>query len=108
MVAIALDCTLLEHFAPAGVFAVNILREEQVDLSVRFAELPEGRFTGIGWREGLIGAPILDEVLAVLECRTVQSVDIGDHRVLIGEAIEVSAGEGRPLVFYASRYTGLQ
>ncbi len=108
MVAVAHDCTALEHFGSSGFYAVNILREEQIDLSVRFAQLPEGRFTGVAWREGVTAAPVLEGALAVLECRLVQSVDLGDHRVLIGEVVEVEAGEGRPLVFFGSAYTRLE
>ena len=108
MVSVAHDCTALDHFGSSGFYAVNILREDQVDLSVRFAELPEGRFTDVAWREGLTGAPVLDGVLAVLECRTVQSVDLGDHRVFIGEVIDVMISEGRPLVFFAGGYIRLE
>ena len=107
MVSIAHDCTILEHFGASGFYAVNILREEQIDLSVRFAELPEGRFTGVSWRSGALGAPVIDDVLAVLECRTVQSVDIGDHRVLIGQVVDAQINDGRPLIFFESGYTRL-
>ena len=108
MVAVAHDCTALDHFGSSGAYAVNILREDQLDLSIRFAQLPEGRFTGVDWREGVLRSPVLAGVLAVLECRTVQSVDLGDHRVLIGEVVEAEIGEGRPLVFFGSEYTRLR
>jgi flavin reductase (DIM6/NTAB) family NADH-FMN oxidoreductase RutF len=107
MVAVAHDCTALEHFGSSGYYAVNILREHHVHLSTRFAELPEGRFTGIAWQPGVTGAPLIEGVLAVIECKTVQSVDVGDHRVLIGEAVDVQFSEGRPLVFFGSGYTRL-
>src|SRR5258706_5618615 len=108
MVAIAHDCTFLNHFETSGFFAVNVLREEQVDLSIRFAQLPEGRFTGVAWRPGLTGSPVIENVLALLDCKTVQVLDVGDHRALIGEVVEVEIGEGRPLVFFGSEYTRLQ
>ena len=108
LVAVAHDCTILEHFGYSGFYAVNILREDQVDLSVRFAELPEGRFTGVPWSPGATGAPVIAGVLTVLECRTAQSVDVGDHRVLIGEVLEARVGDGRPLVFFGSGYTRLE
>src|SRR5262249_38074280 len=60
MVSIAHDCTILEHFGSSRAFAVNILREEQVDLSTRFSELPEGRFTGVPWKPGFTESPVLD------------------------------------------------
>jgi len=107
MVAIARDCTFLNHFESCLAFAVNILREDQRELSTRFAELPEGRFTGVAWRDTVSGSPWLDGALALLDCKTVQVLDTGDHRMLIGEVLEVAVGEGRPLIFYGSGYTGL-
>jgi flavin reductase (DIM6/NTAB) family NADH-FMN oxidoreductase RutF len=107
MVAIARDCTFLDHFESSGFFAVNILRESQVDLSIRFAHLPEGRFTGIAWTPGATGSPVLNGVLGVIDCVTVEVLDGGDHRVLIGRATDFFIGEGRPLIFFGGRYTGL-
>lgn len=107
MVAIARDCTFLEPFESSGFFAVNILREQQLDLSIRFAQLPEGRFAGISWTPAGTGSPVIDGVLGVIDCSTVELIDAGDHRVLIGRALDVRAGEGRPLVFFEGRYTRL-
>lgn len=107
MVAIDRTCTFLNVFETSGHYAVNILREDQRDLSVRFAELPEGRFTGVAWRAGATGSPWIEGVLSVLDCRTIQVLDAGDHRMLIGEAVEVGIGEGRPLVFFDSGYSSL-
>jgi flavin reductase (DIM6/NTAB) family NADH-FMN oxidoreductase RutF len=108
MVAIDRDCAVLSWFESNGHYAVNILRETQLNLSIRFAQLPEGRFTGIEWREGQTGSPILDGVLAVLDCRIMQVVDTGDHRVLVGEVVDVTIGEGQPLLFFASNYARLK
>ena len=108
MVAIDRDCAFLYLFESSGHYAVNILREEQRDLSTRFAQLPEGRFTGVEWTPGKTGSPMLEGVLGVLDCRTVQVIDAGDHRVLVGEVVDVAIGEGRPLVFFGSSYTKLE
>ncbi len=108
MVAIDRACSFLNTFESSSYYAVNILREEQSNLSVRFAKLPEGRFSGIAWQPGpSTGSPVLEDVLGVLECRTLQVIDAGDHRVLVGEVVEVRIGEGRPLVFFRSEYTRL-
>jgi len=108
MVAIDRICSFLRTFESTGYYAVHILREEQRDLSVRFAELPEGRFTGVPWQAGVVGAPVIAGVLGVIECRTIQIIDAGDHRMLIGQVVEVGIGEGRPLVFFRSGYTGIE
>ncbi len=108
MVAIDRDCTFLNVFETSGSYAVNILREDQLHLSIRFAQLPEGRFAGVAWSPGVTGSPLIDGVLGVLDCRTVEVLDAGDHRVLIGEAVEVEIGDGRPLVFFGSEYAALR
>ena len=108
MVAIDRSCAVLNSFEASGYYAVNILREEQRDLSIRFAQLPEGRFRGVEWTPGATGSPLLDGVLGVLDCRTIQVVDAGDHRVLVGEILGIAIGEGRPLVFFESDYRRLE
>jgi flavin reductase (DIM6/NTAB) family NADH-FMN oxidoreductase RutF len=107
MVAIARDCAFLTVFEDSGHFAVNILSEAQRDLSNRFAQLPEGRFTGVNWSHGVARSPLIEGSLAVIECKTMQVLDAGDHRVLIGEALAVQTGKGRPLIFYGSDYARL-
>jgi len=108
MVAIDRSCAVLAAFEASGYYAVNILREEQRAVSIRFAQLPEGRFQGIEWKAAETGSPILGGVLGVLECRTVQVVDAGDHRVLVGQVVGAVIGEGRPLVFFGSDYTKIE
>jgi flavin reductase (DIM6/NTAB) family NADH-FMN oxidoreductase RutF len=107
MVAIARDCTFIEHFESSGFFAVNILRQEQLDLSIRFAQLPEGRFQGLRWAPAATGSPILEDVLGWIDCVTEEVIDVGDHRVLIGRVTGVHAGHGRPLLFFRGRYARL-
>ena len=107
LVAVDRTCSLLETFEKSGHFAVNFLAESQRDLSIRFSELPEGRFTGVSWTPGVEGAPLLEAAIGSLECRTTQIIDAGDHRALIGEVIAATVREGDPLVFFRSGYTGL-
>jgi flavin reductase (DIM6/NTAB) family NADH-FMN oxidoreductase RutF len=109
LVLVAVDrvCSLLETFEKSGHFAINFLSESQRDLSVRFSELPEGRFEGVGWRAGAEGAPLIDGAIGAIECRTMQVIDAGDHRAMIGEAIAANIGEGEPLVFFRSGYRAL-
>jgi 4-hydroxyphenylacetate 3-hydroxylase, reductase component len=98
----------LEIFEKAGHFGVNFLSMEQQALSVRFSELPEGRFAGVSWSAGPLGSPRLDSALGWLECRTERIVDAGDHRAFIGEVVAAEAGGGAPLVYFRSGYTELR
>lgn len=107
MVAIGLQSKQLAGFENSDFFAVNILTEEQRHLSIRFAQAEEGRFNGFAWSPGQTGAPLFEGVLGIIECRTVNRFDAGDHRVLVGEAVAAEVREGRPLLYYQSGYAEL-
>jgi flavin reductase (DIM6/NTAB) family NADH-FMN oxidoreductase RutF len=110
LVLVAVDrvCSLLETFEKSGHFALNFLSQSQRNLSIRFSEIPEGRFTGVSWSPGVDGAPLIDSVIGSIQCRTTRIIDAGDHRALIGEAVAAGIGEGDPLVFFRSMYTMIQ
>jgi flavin reductase (DIM6/NTAB) family NADH-FMN oxidoreductase RutF len=108
LVAVDRACSLLETFEKSGHFALNFLSSDQRGLSVRFSELPEGRFAGVPWAPGAEGAPLIEGALGTIECRTTQIIDAGDHRALIGEVVAASVGEGEPLVFFRSRYSSIK
>jgi flavin reductase len=57
------------------------------------------------------GAPILDDALSALECRTYAVHDGGDHSILVGEVLAVFASPAAdlpgPLIYHAGRYRRL-
>lgn len=88
-------------------FAVNVLAEDQEALSRRFSELLHGRFDGIGFHRGVTGAPLLEDVVATLECEIRDRYPGGDHDIYVGEVIAGEVLAGRPLVYYRGGYTTL-
>ncbi len=91
----------------AGRFAVHFLAASQRAVSERFAlAIPtEEKFAGLSTRPGLGGVPILLGCLAVLECVVRSALDVGDHRLFVGEVLRQHLGEeGAPLLFYQSQY----
>ncbi len=91
----------------AGHFCVNVLAEEQRDLSRRFGSSGPDKFDGIRWSPASSGAPVLDGVLTWAACRLEASSMAGDHHIVIGLVTELGGcREGRPLLFYKGRYTG--
>jgi len=107
LVSIDLRNAKLGHFLSSGHFGVNILAEHQEDISRRFSQPSENRFDGIEWHTGPAGSPLLDGVLARIECTLVRSFDAGDHTVLLGEATHGAFREGNPLVYFNSAYRNL-
>ena len=54
-----------------------------------------------------IRAPVLDGVLAVMECAMHGSFDAGDHTVFVGLVEHAESHEGAPLLYFASAYRKL-
>ena len=96
--------TVMEHLRQCEHFGINILSEEQHELSTRFARRGEGRFDGVAWNAGQHGVPLIPGVLASFECGMHRLVDAGDHAILIGEVLGAEHHSGRPLVYFGSGY----
>lgn len=96
-----------------GVFAVNVLTEDQEALSHYFAsrDRPRGghAFKNVGHQIAITGSPILDHVAAYLDCRVVASHDAGDHIVFMGEVLALGLDhDARPLVYHRARYRRIE
>jgi 3-hydroxy-9,10-secoandrosta-1,3,5(10)-triene-9,17-dione monooxygenase reductase component len=89
-------------------FAVNILRQEQQDLSTYFAggwtrTLPPA-FTLVGWD----GGPRLDGCAAAIGCAVHAIHEGGDHWIVVGRVLALHGTTCKsPLVFHGSRYANL-
>ncbi|MFN8573396.1 MAG: flavin reductase family protein [Gemmatimonadaceae bacterium] len=103
------QAAMYEVLGRTNHFTVNILASAQEALSRRFSDLDaQERFDGIGFTRGPMGAPILDDVLAYLECRLVRQLDGGDHGIFVGEVDTAVTQELRPLLYYRGGYAELE
>lgn len=116
LVVVALDRGrfIVPMLAATRRFAINILAEDQQGLSDCFAgaDVTPNRdaFCGAAWRPGTTGMPVLDGAIAVLECAVVQTVDVGDHALWIGqvEALTIPAPHAHPLLYHRRRYLRIE
>jgi len=92
-----------------GYFAVNFLADNQEAVARRFAAPETDRFEGIGFTRGSTGAPVLDDVLAFVECRKATTLEGGDHTIFIGEVEhgDTPPGNTSPLLYYRGGYAQL-
>ncbi len=92
-------------------FAVNILGENQSELSTRFAKALTDKWQGLDPLQAkVIDAPLIRDALASLECELWTKYDGGDHIILIGKVLHlsrVSQDNPRPLLFATGRYRRL-
>jgi flavin reductase (DIM6/NTAB) family NADH-FMN oxidoreductase RutF len=96
-----------------GTWAVSVLNSDAEKtarwLATRGRPL-EGQLDTFRHHPGLLTtAPILDDALAAMECRTAAVHDGGDHSIVVGEVLAVSEPrpEGAPLLYYAQKYRRL-
>lgn len=98
----------VEAFRHASHHCINILAENQVDISNRFATWPVDRFAGLAWRPGLGGVPRIDGCCAYFETRNEIQQDGGDHIIFIPRVERFdSFPELAPLVFHGGKYRHL-
>jgi flavin reductase len=98
-----------EHIERNLCFAVNVLHAEQEPLSRYFAsqDRPRGRdaFRDVPHRTASSGSPILEGAVAYLDCRVHIDHEAGDHRIFIGEVLELGfEPAGAPLLFHGGQY----
>ncbi len=90
-------------------FAINFLRDDQRELSDRFAgrKGDVDRFAGLATRSAVTGAPILEDCLGWMDCRLTSSTPAGDHCLYIGEVVASGVNAGKPLLYWAGDYRSL-
>jgi len=90
-------------------FSINILGEEQQDVSTYFAgawkDAPPPPFTFLDWE----GAPRLEGAIGSIGCLIHAIHEGGDHWIVVGRVVAMYRvdGEPRPLMFYRGAYATL-
>ncbi|MCW4466941.1 flavin reductase [Glutamicibacter sp. MNS18] len=84
----------------SGIFAVNIMSQEQDSTALAFARKGTDKFAGISWSSAPNGAPVIDGSLATIACRVTETAVGGTHTVFMGEVIDTVTNPGEPLTYY--------
>jgi flavin reductase (DIM6/NTAB) family NADH-FMN oxidoreductase RutF len=92
----------------AGRFGINVLGAGQAAIARSFATKAalHEKWEGIAWRER-DGIPALDGALVWVACQLRDVLAGGDHVIVTGAVLDVTAVDGDPLVFYEGSYMGL-
>lgn len=85
LVCLANSSRNYDAFNDADGFAVNILAEDQKEVSNTFARPVDDRFAAVTWQNGPQGSPVFEGVSAWFDCSMFNRVEAGDHLILIGE-----------------------
>lgn len=102
--ALRLNSPSLPAFQASPHFVVNVLAEEQVDVSRRFSSKIDNKFDGVSYALNAHNLPLLHGSTAWFECRTVSSQTAGDHCLFIAEVVHFDTSDAAPLLFHAGGY----
>ena len=104
LVCLANTATSCPVFRASKSYAVNILSEEQKDVSAAFSSRTADRFATVEWSTRVTGSPVIAGVVAWLDCRMHDVIDAGDHCILIGRIVDYDYAASSPLGFCRGAY----
>jgi flavin reductase (DIM6/NTAB) family NADH-FMN oxidoreductase RutF len=93
------------RISTASGWCVNVLAADQEDLCRRFASRIPDKFDGVAWSPAPGGSPVLDGVVAWIECDPHQVVEGGDHWIVLGAVTDLGVRRrSLPLLFFQGGY----
>ncbi len=97
-------------FFKGSFFAVNLLAEDQQDLSQKFSRKDDDLWKGVPVDTSKRGPFLLRGCLTWLECQTHDIFDGGDHVIISADVEKVTIGDQSrsPLVYFRGAYAALR
>lgn len=86
-------------------FCVNILAADQEAVCQHFASPAEDKFAGLAWHPSPSGNPVLDGVVAWIDCDYASVTEVGDHYIVLGGVLDMQLErDTAPLLFFQRGY----
>lgn len=91
----------------SGMFAVNVLADEDEQLAIHFATRQPDKFATVGYSEEH-GAPLLNAAMAHFVCEVAEALPGGDHTIFVGDVRHChSQCERSPLIYFERGFGAL-
>ena len=109
LVCVHQDCAITPKVESNGVFCVNILRDDQVNIAETFAGRKKAiitdKFACTKWNKMMTGSPSVKGSVVSFDCKMLSAKLVGTHNVIIGEVVEIVMSENsNPLVHLNRSY----
>lgn len=103
------DSECLAGFDQANHFAVNVLAQDQMELSNLYAKKGDHELDKAHYRLGRTGLPVLRGAVTSFECSLWERYPGGDHTILVGKVVAMESNPNKlPLLFSAGKYCQLR
>jgi flavin reductase len=96
LVCVNLNSSCHDAIRRAGIFCVNLLSSNDIELARRFSS-PESRaqrFDECPWVPLVTGAPALPNTLASFDCEITQVIPVHSHTIFIGAVRDIRLWQG--------------
>jgi flavin reductase (DIM6/NTAB) family NADH-FMN oxidoreductase RutF len=95
-----------------GVFGVNILTSDQLDIAERFTGKGglkgAARFTGAEWVTRVSGVPLLVDALAAIDCEVEELIERHSHAIVIGRVLDLQlSARTAALAYWRGQYVAI-
>ena len=95
-----------------GVFGVNILTADQVDIAERFTSKSglhgADRFAGAEWMTSASGVPLLVGALAAVDCEVEDIIERHSHAIVIGRVLDAQiSARTAALAYWQGQYVAI-
>lgn len=96
-----------------GVFGVNILGSDHVNVAERFSGIGglkgAARFAGSEWISLASGVPLLADALAAFDCEVEHVIERHSHAIVIGRVLDLRVSSGKAaLTYWQGKYAAVE
>lgn len=105
VISIKENARMLSKVQESKKFSVNILADEQEDISKIFAGQIKDRQVTF---DRLADLPVIPGAIAQVACEVSAEYVEGDHTLFIGKVKDIAIKDGDPLLFFAGKYRSLE
>ena len=109
LVCIGRSAASHDRLIEACRFAISVLSATQEDVARRFSRPPsEGRFDEFPWTPAPSGNPVLDGSTAWVDCSIEETMQAGDHTIIVARALACDASDVPALVNHRGKMSAVR
>jgi flavin reductase (DIM6/NTAB) family NADH-FMN oxidoreductase RutF len=87
-------------FTECAHFAVHVLAGDQKTACWGFSGKESDPFSKVNWKISEHNLPVISDVFGLMECKSVQRIEAGDHTILVGEVINLVKNDKEPMLYF--------